>query len=83
MVKEGEGVASATGSSQDLTGKVSKTCRYIKRELGREWSKDGKHDPTISHKRGYVERDGCGYEIVVKVRDIVYDEKPLQQVVSQ
>jgi len=30
MIKEGEGVAGATGSSQDLTGKVSKTCRYVR-----------------------------------------------------
>jgi len=29
-VKEGEGVAGAIGSSQDLTGKVCKTYRYVK-----------------------------------------------------
>jgi len=33
MTKEGEGVTSATWSLQDLAGKVSKTCRYVKRRL--------------------------------------------------
>jgi len=30
MTKEGKGVAHAIGSSQDLAGKVSKTCKYIR-----------------------------------------------------
>jgi len=34
MVKEGEGVAGATGSSQDLSGKGRKTCRYVRGGLG-------------------------------------------------
>ena len=29
ITKEGEGVTGATGPSQDLTGKVSKTFRYV------------------------------------------------------
>ena len=33
MIKEGKGVASATWSLQDLTRKVSKTCKYIKQRL--------------------------------------------------
>jgi len=44
MTKEDEGVASATGSSQDLAGKVSKICRYVKRGLGEDGSKSGKYD---------------------------------------
>ena len=28
-VKEAKGIADITGSSQDLAGKLSKTCRYI------------------------------------------------------
>ena len=58
MTKEGEGVAGAIWYSQELAGKVSKTCRYVKRELGGDGSKDGKHDPVMSRKRGYVQRDG-------------------------
>ena len=30
MTKDGENVASATRSSQDLVGKIYKTCRYIR-----------------------------------------------------
>jgi len=30
MAKEGEGVAGAIRSSQDLVGEVSKTCRYVR-----------------------------------------------------
>jgi len=33
MAKKDEGVAGAIGSSQDFAGKVSKICRYVKREL--------------------------------------------------
>ena len=29
MEKEGEGVVGATGSLQNLEGKVSKTCKYV------------------------------------------------------
>ena len=58
MTKEGKGVADATWSSQDLTGKVSKTYRYVKQGLGGDGSKGGKHDSTMSRKRGYVQCDG-------------------------
>ena len=58
MTKEGKGVAGATWSLQDLTRQVSKTCRYVKRGLGGDGSKGGKHDPTMSRRRGYVQRDG-------------------------
>ena len=39
----------------------------------------------MSRRRGYVQYDGWknNYGIVVKVRDVIYDEKLLQQVVSQ
>ena len=57
-VKEGEGVAGATGSSQDLIKKVNKTCMYVKRGLRGDRFKGGKHDPTVSRRRGYVQRDG-------------------------
>ena len=50
MIKEGKDIDGATGSSQDLAGKVSKTCRYIKRGLGRDGSKGGKHDPNMSRR---------------------------------
>ena len=50
--------------------------------MGGDGFKGGKHDPTMSRRRGNVQRDD-GYEIVVKVRNIVYDEKPLQQTVSK
>jgi len=33
MAKEDEGITGVIWSSQDLTGKVSKTCRYIIWEL--------------------------------------------------
>ena len=32
MAKEGEGIVGAIGSSQDLTGKVSKTCKYVEED---------------------------------------------------
>ena len=37
----------------------------------------------MSRRRGYIQRDGWinGYGIVVKVRNVVYDEKSLQQAV--
>ena len=58
MTKEGEGVAGATGSLQDLAVYVIKTYRYIRRGLGRDEFKSGKHGPTMSRKRGDVQRDG-------------------------
>ena len=58
MAKVGEGVTGATWSSQDLTGKVSKICRYVRRGLGEDGFKGDKHDLTMSHRRGYVQRDG-------------------------
>ena len=48
MANDGESVACATGSSQDLIGKVNKTSMYVKRELGGDESKDRKHNPTMS-----------------------------------
>ena len=57
MAKEGEGVVGAIESSQDLTGKVSKTCRYVKRELGRDGFKGNKYDPIMSHRRNDVQCD--------------------------
>jgi len=53
MVKEGEGITGATGSSQDLVGIVSNISRYVKRELRRDGSKGSKHSPTMSRRRGY------------------------------
>ena len=58
MVKGGEGVVGATGSSQDLTRQVRKTYKYVKRELRGDGFKSGKHGPTMSRRRGYVQRDG-------------------------
>ena len=58
MAKKGKDIANAIGSSQDLTRKVSKTYRYVKRGLEGDGSKDSKHDPTMSRRRGYVQRDG-------------------------
>ena len=58
MTKEGEDVASVTKSSQDLAGQLSNTCRYVKRGLRGDESKGGKHDPTISRRQDYVQRDG-------------------------
>jgi len=57
---------------------------HVRRELGGDESKDGKYDPTMSHRRGYIKHDGCrnGYEIVIKVREVVHDEKPFEQAVS-
>jgi len=85
MTKEGEGIAGVTGSSQGLAGKVNKTCKYIKERLRGDGSKGDKHDPIMSRRWDYVQYDGWknDYEIVVKIRDIVYDKKPLQQAVSQ
>ena len=57
MTKEGESVAGATRSLHDLAGKVSKTYMYVKRGLRGDGSKGDKHDPTISHRRDYVQRD--------------------------
>jgi len=54
MIKEGEGVAGAIRSSQDIAGKYSKICRCVKGELRGDGSKGGKHDLTMSHKRGYI-----------------------------
>ena len=48
MIKEGEDIADATGSSQDLARKIRK----------KNQSKGDKHDPTMSHRRGYVQRHG-------------------------
>ena len=50
---------------------------YVKKELEGDRSKSDKHDPTMSRRRGYVQRDGWrnDYEIVIKVRNVVYDEK--------
>jgi len=58
FIAKGEGVVGATKSSQDLAGNVSKTCYYIRRGLGEDGSKGGKHDPTKSCRRGDVQRDG-------------------------
>jgi len=44
MANDGESVACATGSSQDLAGKVSKTYKYIKRGLRGDRSNGGKYD---------------------------------------
>jgi len=48
-------------------------------------SKGDKYDSTISRRWGDVQRDEWrnDYEIVVKVRNLIYNEKPLQQAVSQ
>jgi len=32
MIKDGEGIAGAIRSSQNLTGKFSKTCRYVRED---------------------------------------------------
>ena len=63
---------------------VSKTCRYVKWGLGEDGSKGVKHNSIISGRQGHVQCDGWrnDYGIVVKVRDIVYDEKSVQQAVS-
>ena len=57
MAKEGEGVAGATRSSQDLAEYVSKTCRYVKRGLGGDGFKGSKYDPITSRRQGYIQRD--------------------------
>ena len=56
MTKEGEDVTGEIGSSQDLTGKVSKTYKYVKRELRGDGSKAA-NDLTMSRRRGYVQCD--------------------------
>jgi len=50
IAKEGEGIAGVTESSQDLAGKVNKTCKYVKQKLRGDGSKGGKHDPIISRR---------------------------------
>jgi len=79
MIKEGEGIICATGSSQDLTGKVSKTCKYVRWGLGGDGSERGNHDSIMSHRWGYVQRDEWrnSYRFVFKVRNIVYDKASL------
>ena len=75
MTKEGEGVAGAIKSLQAM--KESQQNLQIRRwELREDGSKSGKHDPTMSRRRGYVQHDGWrnDYGTVVKVRNVVYDE---------
>jgi len=85
MTKESEDVIGATWSSQNPAGKVSKTCGHIRWGLGGVGSESDMHDPIMSHKRGHVQRNGWrnGYEFVIKVRNIIYDKKPLQQVILE
>ena len=84
MTKDGEGIAGAIRSSQNLVVKVSKTCRYVRWELRGDGYENGKHDPTMFRRWSYVQHDGWknDYGIVIKIRNIVYDKKPLQQAVS-
>ena len=65
---------------QDLAGKVSKTCRYLRWDLRGVGSESSKYDPIMSHRQGHVQHDGWrnDYGFVVKVRNIVYDKEPLQ-----
>ena len=80
MVKKSEGVVGVTGSSQDLAGKVSKTCSYVRWGLGKVGYESYKYDQIMSRRRGHVQLDGWrnNYRFVIKVRNIVYDKEPLQ-----
>jgi len=55
--KRGQRLVSATGSSQDLTRKVSKTCRCIRRGSGVAFE-SGKDDLIMPYRRGHVQHDG-------------------------
>jgi len=48
--------------------------------LKRDESESSKLDLSMSRRRGHVQRDGLrnDYEFMIKVRNIVYDKKPLQ-----
>ena len=56
MTKESEDVADAIWSSQDLVRKVRKIFRYVRWGLRGDGFKGGKHDPTMSRRRGDVQR---------------------------
>ena len=66
------------GLHKTLQGKSAKLTDTSNKDW-EEMDLRDKHDPIISRSRGYVQRDGWrnGYEIVVKIRDIIYHEKPL------
>jgi len=55
MTKESEGIDGATRSSQDLAGKVSKTCMYVRRGLRENGSKSSKHDSIMSRRQDDVQ----------------------------
>ena len=85
MAKEGEGIVGATWSSQNPAKEVSKTREHVRRGSGGVRSESDKQDPIMSHRRGHVQCDGCrnSYEFVVKIRNVIYDKEPLQQVVLE
>jgi len=66
MTKEGEGVAGATKSSENLIGKVIKTCEHVRWGLAGDGFEIGKHDLIMSCRRGHVQCDGWknGYVFV-------------------
>jgi len=85
MKNKGEGIVGTTGSSQDLTRKVNKTCRCVIWGLRGIRSESDKHDLIMSRRRGHIQHDGWrnGYGIKVKVRNIVYVKESLQQAVLE
>ena len=58
MAKESEGIASLTGSSRDLQGKSSKPEGTLNENWEEMNLKAGKHNQTMSHRRGDVQYDG-------------------------